>query len=131
VKVLVTGARDWANRAAVRRELSKLQRGPETILVHGACPTGADAIADEIGREFGFTVRPYPADWDEAERRGNRNSAGPVRNSDMIRKEHPDKDGVPFDFGLSFSTNLDRDRGTRDCTTKARKAGIRMDVHAS
>ncbi len=127
MKVLVTGSRDWTDRKAIERELRKLPAG--TIIVHGACPTGADAIADEIARKLGFEVRPYPADWDEAERQGNRNSAGPIRNSKMLRDEHPDKDGVPFDLCLGFTLNLDRSRGTRDCVRKARKAGIKTDVH--
>lgn len=130
MKVLVTGSRDWADAKAIIRELSKLPRGPETILVHGDCPTGADVIANKVGMKLGFTIRRYPADWEEAEKRGNRKSAGPIRNAKMIREEHPDKAGVPFDFGLAFTLDMSRSRGTKDCTERARKAGIKVEIFA-
>lgn len=129
MKVLVTGSRDWKNRAAIKRELCKLP--PGSTIVHGDCETGSDALTDAVARELGFTVRKYPADWDAAAVRGNRNSAGPIRNSVMIRSEHPDKEGKPIDFGLAFTEDFDRSRGTRDCTLKARKAGIRVDVFST
>jgi hypothetical protein len=127
MKVLVTGARNWTNAAAIERELKKLP--PGTIIVHGACPTGADALADKIAMKLGFKIRRYPADWDgERERTGTPCAAGPKRNSAMIKAEHSDEDGVPIDKGLAFSLDLSRSRGTRDCVTKARRAGIGVEV---
>jgi hypothetical protein len=132
MKVLFAGDRAWMNRAPIIKILKELP--PGTIIVHGACPTGADKIVDEEARrlqpEKGFVIRPYPAPWDEFEAKGNRNSAGPARNSEMLRREHPDKDGVPIHQGFAFSGNLDRSRGTRDITLKARAKGIKVDVVA-
>jgi hypothetical protein len=127
LKVLVTGARDWTNEAAIEREFKKLPQG--TIIVHGACETGADAIADKLAMKHGFHIRRYPADWNgEKERTGTPFAAGPKRNSAMIKAEHSDKEGVPIDKGLAFTLDLSRSRGTRDCVTKARKAGIGVEV---
>jgi hypothetical protein len=123
MKVLVCGSRNWLNYEAIHRELSRLPPGRETTIVHGGCPTGADNLADRIARKLGFEVRVYPADWDRDGR-----GAGPIRNAQMIRAEHPDKDGVIFDFGLAFTLNMSRSRGTKDCTERARKAGIKVEV---
>lgn len=125
-KVLFAGDRAWMNRAPIVKILKELP--PGTIVIHGACETGADKIVDEEARKLGLEVRAYPAPWDEFEAKGNRNSAGPARNSELLRKEHPDKDGVPISRGYAFAGDLKRARGTFDITTKARAKGIKVDV---
>ena len=126
LKVLFTGDRAWMNRASIVKVLKELP--PEAIVVHGACETGADKIVDEEARKLGLEVRPYPADWEGFAAKGNRNSAGPARNSDILRREHPDKDGIPIHKGFAFSGDLKRSRGTLDMTTKARAKGIKVEV---
>lgn len=126
MKVLVTGSRHWGNRKAIQRELAKLP--PGTIIVHGACETGADKIADEEARKRGFEIRAYPADWDAYRDTPNPKAAGPARNSKMLREEHPDKAGQPITFGLAFTEDIKRSRGTADMVTKAGKAGIKMNI---
>lgn len=119
MKVLVCGSREWKNRDAIWRELKKLPGG--TIIVHGAA-RGADRMAGEIGRLLGFEVRPYPADWDK----DGRKSAGPIRNSRMLKTEHPDRDGVYIDRVLAFAVDFSKKAapGTNDMMSKARSAGI-------
>lgn len=116
-KVLITGGRDWSDEAAVRKELAALPAG--SILVHGACPRGADAIADSIARDIGFEIRRYPADWNRHGR-----AAGMIRNGDMIKAEHPDADGCNIQVAFAFPTVSSR--GTWDCVRKLRKAGVRV-----
>jgi hypothetical protein len=106
--VLVTGGRDYTDRATVFRALNALYRKhPNLIVLHGACPTGADALAQEwaVANE-----RPYigiPAEWS---RFGP--SAGPRRNAILI---HYLPDGaVAFPGGL----------GTADCVKQATAAGL-------
>lgn len=123
MKVLVCGSRDWKDKAAVKREIMKLPEG--TIVIHGGCPTGADAMADEIARRRGLPVRVYPADWEgEKERTGSAAAAGPKRNAQMIRSEHVQ--GDPVAFCLAFALDLLRSRGTKDCSDRAKKAGIKV-----
>lgn len=121
MKILVTGSRDWPNERGdvIADALAKFPKG--TILVHGACPTGADFIADIYGKTRQFEVRPYPADWESEGK-----AAGPKRNARMIREEH--KRGEPIDLCIAFSDDLERSRGTRDCVMRARAAGIKTVV---
>lgn len=119
MKVLVCGSRDWNNIQSIEKEFKKLPQG--SIIIHGACPTGADAIAEKLAMKYGFPIRRYAADWDKEGK-----SAGPKRNSKMIKSEHVG--GDPITIGLAFTHDLVRSRGTKDCVEKARKAGIKMMV---
>jgi len=85
IRVLVTGGRDYTNRAAVARALSHLGAhfifgvAPEQIvLVHGAA-TGADTLATEEAVKLGWRTEAHPADWDT-----HGNAAGPIRNKHMV-----------------------------------------------
>jgi hypothetical protein len=82
-RVLVTGSRDWTDEHAIFVALAawweKLGREPGTLLVHGDCPTGADAIADRIWRGWGLPVMPRPALWGVWGKK-----AGPLRNKHMV-----------------------------------------------
>lgn len=92
-RVLVTGSRDWTNRRAIEDTLTAagalaIALGQRLVVVHGACPTGADAQADawaEWHRERGqpIDIERHPADW----RPGGifDPSAGPSRNARMVQ----------------------------------------------
>lgn len=125
MKVLVCGSREWTNEKAIEREFRKLPQG--TTIIHGACPTGADHLADKWAMKMGFSIRRYPADWEgEAAATGSARAAGPKRNARMIREEH--KSGDSIAFALAFTPDLARSRGTKDCVERARKVGIRVTV---
>lgn len=128
MKVLCFGNRLFADRLAIRRELSKLPG--DTIVVHGAngryekgkLISGADMLCDEAAKKLGFEVRPYPADWSVGR------SGGPIRNRYIISCEHPDKDGVPFQFALAFSAFFTKEfaPGTFDMMECCTTAGIKV-----
>lgn len=86
-----------------------MRDGRRAVIVHGACPTGADAIADRLSRDHGFTVEPHPADW---ARHGK--AAGPIRNQEMVE--------AGADICLSFILN--GSPGATGCTDMAERAGI-------
>lgn len=119
MKVLVFGSRAWVDEGMIYRVLSKLPK--DTILVTGFA-RGADQIADRIGRKLGFDVRAYPADWDQ-----HGNAAGPIRNAEMLAKEHPDAKGIKFDKGFGFSTGRDN-KGTHDMAEKLWEARVRFEI---
>lgn len=114
-RVLVTGSRDWARRSTVRGSLDSVgfEHGYIGLtVVHGACPTGADAYADEWARDnadIGVLVERVPARWDL-----HGKAAGPLRNAEMVAR------GAAL--CLAFPRGLSR--GTRNCMAEARKAGI-------
>lgn len=115
MKVLVSGDRNWISQKPIEDRLKLLP--PGTIIVHGDA-AGVDSIAGYVAKILGFEVRAYPAlangrTWP---------SAGPLRNAEMLEKEHPDKDGVPIDLALIWHRQADLHKGTRDMHGKLLKA---------
>lgn len=86
-RVLVTGSRTWNDEGIVYNALdhclvdSILER-KTLVVIHGACPTGADSMADAWALENGLvpdqTLERHPADW----RTGR--GAGVLRNAKMV-----------------------------------------------
>ncbi len=78
--VIVTGGRDYINKQAVFRKLSRLKEENNGLLIvaQGGCPTGADAFAREWNKLNGRTGITFDAPWDRAGK-----SAGPLRNAVM------------------------------------------------
>ena len=117
-RILVTGSRDWEDGRSLHGALVDLwrtaaQSGP-LVIVHGACPTGADAHAAYWvwgHRVLGDPIREerHPADW-TAHGRG----AGPVRNRAMVT--------AGADVCLAFIRN--GSRGATGCAALAEAAGI-------
>ena len=57
-RLVVTGSRDWTDRAVVEEALRRL---PVGRLAHGACIYGGlDTIAAEVAKALGWEVVPYP-----------------------------------------------------------------------
>lgn len=77
-RLLVTGSRTWEDVRTIEQALAViLHRHPEgVLLVHGACPRGADTFA---ARAPGYRTEAHPADW---HRHGR--VAGYRRNAEMI-----------------------------------------------
>jgi hypothetical protein len=81
-RLLVTGSRTWDDSATIGQALAViLARHPGgVLLVHGACPRGADAIAAACAaRTPGYQIEAHPADWHRYGR-----AAGHRRNAEMI-----------------------------------------------
>lgn len=78
-RVLVTGSRTWTDTAVIRAELARVWGDGDAVLVTGACPTGADALAETCWRVWGGRVERHPADW---VRHGR--TAGFRRNAAMV-----------------------------------------------
>jgi hypothetical protein len=107
LRIAVFGGRDYADLDAVWIALDKvLAKHPEITLVHGDCPTGADAHADAWAHERGIGVERYPAHW------GMGPSAGPKRNRAMARS------------GLHGAVGFPGGRGTASMTRELEAAGV-------
>lgn len=59
-------------------DLRKQHHGENLVVLHGACPEGADYWADEWCKTHGVQVMRMPAMWNAVKR-----SAGPRRNARM------------------------------------------------
>lgn len=90
---------------------------PRIVVVHGDCPTGADAFADAWARRHadccGIEVEAHPADWEKYGK-----TAGPVRNERMVSLGAWRV--LAFPYGES--------RGTHHCIAAARRAGLTVHV---
>ncbi|MEV5913340.1 SLOG family protein [Streptomyces chartreusis] len=118
MRLLVTGSRSWSHVALLEGVIGEVlwlgrHRPRDVLLIHGACPRGADAIADAFAREIGMSIRRHPADWDSHGKR-----AGFLRNAQMVSAGADlclafIKGGSP---GASMTANL------------AKKAGIPTEI---
>jgi hypothetical protein len=113
-RILVTGSRDWTDRDAISQALMAawidLGSNPATVLVQGECHLGgADQLAAEQWRAWGFPVEGHPAEMGP-----NGHVLGPKRNAEMVN--------LGADMCLAFP--LPSSRGTRNCMRLAREAGI-------
>lgn len=82
-RILITGSRTWEDHLTVHEALvgAVYQRVP-AVIVHGACRSGADAIASWWARQFahiGVTEERHPADW-----KAHGKAAGFRRNAEMV-----------------------------------------------
>lgn len=117
MRVIVCGSRDWTGIWATSRihdvmvalEVLAQALGQKLEIVHGGCPTGADAIVDRWARRRDYEPVIFEAAWSELGR-----AAGPLRNSNMAR--------AGGDICVGFLK--DNSSGTIDMTGKAKKYGI-------
>lgn len=117
VRVIVCGSRNWEGIWATSRihdvmlalEVLAQAIGQKLEVVHGGCPTGADAIVDRWARRRGYEPIVFEANWAALGR-----AAGPVRNSAMAL--------AGGDICVGFLK--DDSSGTIDMMGKAKKYGI-------
>jgi hypothetical protein len=113
-RILVTGSRDWDDTEGLRFALIRVwaprHRLP-VVVVHGACPTGADAMAAEWAHDYGVRAEEHPADWDQFGK-----AAGPKRNAEMV--------AAGAQVCLAFIRN--DSRGATHCAGLAEQAGIEV-----
>lgn len=114
-RVLVCGGRDFDDASAVSMALKDYKPVPwnadsEHIIIHGGCPTGADALADRWCDAFGVRKRIYPANWTKYGK-----AAGPIRNQRMLDEGKPD-----------LVIALPGGRGTADMVRRAKAAGVEV-----
>jgi len=112
-RILITGSRDYSDKNRIRRVfinvMKKFDNYDGYVLISGACPTGADRIAEEVAKGLEWKIERYPAEWSK-----HGKNAGPKRNQEMVNSG--------ADICLAFPTN--KSIGTWDCTRRAEKAGI-------
>jgi hypothetical protein len=113
-RILVTGSRNWWSVDVIRNALwtayGDRPPGTDPVIVHGACPSGADSIASGWARSNGVKTEPHPADWHKYGK-----AAGPRRNREMV--------ALGADICLAFIRA--ESRGASMTARMAEDAGIR------
>lgn len=123
-RVLVTGSRGWDDIATIGAALEQalIDAGSRPVLVvHGACPSGADRHADHYarwlrGKGCGVDVEQHPANWSI-----NGKRAGFIRNQLMVN--------LGADVCLAFIK--DGSRGASHTAALAEAAGIPTRRHTA
>lgn len=113
MRILICGSRTFDDKAAIQAVLSMYDPA-EDIIIEGAAP-GADTLAFQVGRQLGFSVHVYPAQWNKYGKR-----AGYLRNKQMLVEGRPD---IVHAFPLGES------KGTRMMIKLAQEAGVEVVVH--
>jgi hypothetical protein len=117
VRILITGSRNWDDEQAVASALitAVLDEAPrDVVIVSGACPTGADAMAERCAAQWGWPVERHLADWTLHGKR-----AGYLRNQAMV--------DAGADLCLAFIRN--DSRGASMTAQLAHAAGIATRIH--
>ncbi|TXS22428.1 DUF2493 domain-containing protein [Streptomyces sp. adm13(2018)] len=116
-RILVTGSRDWPDMDRLYAVLATaVYQHLPAVIVHGACPNGADAQAAwwirMHGKTLGVTEERHPANW----RPGGQldRAAGFRRNAEMVN--------LGADICHAFIHN--GSRGATHTADLAEKAGI-------
>lgn len=116
--LIITGPRDLWPWSTVRAAFAALP--PDTLIVHGACNTGVDWVAQRVANETRLPIHAYLADWKQHGR-----SAGPIRNRQMAQ-EHPG--ATCWAFVREGFDESARGSGTADMVRCARAAGLSVRV---
>lgn len=121
LRVIVFGSRNWTHYGYIQDRILCLPDG--TTIVHGACRTGADQIADDVARARGFAVEQHHAAWyPNGYTPGRRPdySAGPRRNKHMAQL------GASLAIGFR---SPGKSNGTDNMWAECMLAGIQVERH--
>lgn len=119
-RILLTGARDWRFPNTIRQALgsevfrAKHEQFTSVVLIHGACPDGADQQADTIWKIFQAADVPIDL-WDAETYPGKDFVSFKARNQYMV--------DLGADVCLAFATRWGS--GTGQTARMARRADIR------
>jgi YspA, cpYpsA-related SLOG family len=116
-RLLITGSRSWTNWDIIYYALAAewAAFGPDTILVSGHCPQGADSMCEHIWRSWSGLVETHPAQWSTYGK-----SAGFRRNTEMA--------ALPGVYKC-VAFQLDGSNGTAHCMGEARKLGVPVNLY--
>lgn len=85
LRILVTGSRGWRDKDSLRKALHQAWGrlgpnvdAPSLTIVHGACPDGADELANQWAIDVHANIERHPADWNKSGK-----GAGHIRNAKM------------------------------------------------
>lgn len=111
MRVLVCGSRHFKDENKMKEVLDAYSISE---IIEGEA-RGADTLARRYGERLGIPVRKFPAMWDTHGR-----SAGPIRNTQMLKEGNPE---------LCIAFRGPNSRGTQNMIDQAKKAGVEVIIH--
>ena len=119
MRILITGSRDWPDPDIIARAILELNDNNQLdwdtlVIVHGDCPTGADAMAEQFAQRYDVQTERHPADW-----KAFGKFAGPKRNQEM----------VDLGANVCLAFPMAGSRGTMHCIKAAKAAGIPVKIY--
>lgn len=119
-RLLITGSQLWTDTGMIRDALAQAWH-PDTILMSGVCPRGADRLCEDCWTHWGGRVDRFPAQWIVDGR--YRSDAGFRRNELMV--------ATAVDLGAErcLAFILDNSPGATHTAGLARQAGLWTTVH--
>ena len=120
-KIIIAGNRDFDD--PVFNDIVSFMIPPydeftyeDVEIISGGC-SGADAMAEAYAKDYGITLKVFPADWNKYGK-----SAGPIRNEQMAKYATTDSDSCML---IAFWDG--KSRGTKNMIDTALK--YKLDVH--
>ena len=112
-KVIIAGGRDFDDYIRLKSSVNNITSSlGKFMIVHGACPTGADFLADIYAWEMQVDAETYPAMWEDHGKK-----AGPIRNAQMAKVA---------DYLIAFWDG--KSKGTKSMINLAKSKGLGVRV---
>lgn len=112
IRVIIAGGRDFNNYALLEEKCDFYLKNQNKIEIVCGLAKGADLLGKRYGRERGYLVTDFPADWNK-----NGKGAGPIRNQQMA------------DYATHLIAFWDqKSRGTKDMIDRATDKGLTVRV---
>lgn len=108
MRLLICGDRKWNDYEMIANALREIR---PSLLIEGEA-NGADIISRIEAEILGIPVLKFPADWNKYGK-----SAGPIRNTQMLKEGKPD-------MVIAFHDNIESSKGTKHMVTIANRANI-------
>lgn len=137
VHVLVTGSRTWDDQQAIADALLDVWHDATQLVseqvqftvVHGDCPTGADAMAKQWAIDNGVFHIAVPADWaapctEQCPPTLHRKTSSKHGEYCPLAGHHRNQRMVDMGADLVLAFRRNNSRGTTDCIRRAERAGI-------
>lgn len=114
-KVLICGSRNFTNYDIFSRVVSHILKDYTAIEIISGGAKGADSLAEQYAKEYGYKNKIFPADWDKHGKK-----AGMIRNAEMIKEIKTCDNPIVIAFWDGKS------KGTKNTINLAKKNDIHL-----
>lgn len=121
-RIIFFGSRDCLDYQTILSTMEKLKKKYRFFCVISGKCRGADTLSEKAALKLGLPFCGFPANWDFYKVKGQKNPAGPIRNSHMLYFGQPDR-------GVCFHNDLKNSKGSKDMHDKLVKAGVPVKVY--